>query len=80
MNNILIQYSRNRRGQLNGCVLAVGPNKLGWSLCRKGDKFTKKHARASAWARAILGTGGNIPHSLESIVPRMKERSVKYFK
>lgn len=85
MNNILIEYTRNRRGQLNGCVIAIGPNKVGWSLCRKGDKFTKKYAKALAYRRALIGNWDagkreTIPHLIEKIIPKMTARSLKYYK
>ena len=83
--NTLITYTRNpRNNQLNGCVVAVGDCdtgfRVGWSLCRKNDTFSKETARNIAIARACKGSVVPIPFSLHTEYDAMVERGKRYFK
>jgi len=86
--NKLYKFMRNRKGQLNGVVLATIVNntvRTGWSKCNEsaGDIFDKERAILIAEGRAKNGLGSNAP-----IVPRgycfeltkIANRGKSYFK
>lgn len=80
-NKYLIQYTKNRKGQLNGAVVAVGHNQVGYSLTMPVDmhKFTKKMAVEIAANRATK-ENLQVPHSIRREFNSMVERSKRYFK
>ena len=49
----IIRYYRDKKGRPVGCVVAVAPEKIGWSLCKKGDALRKEIGRAIALGRAM---------------------------
>lgn len=78
----IIKYVRDRKGP-KGVVLATktsdGVYRLGWSLCRKGDKFNKKFGVQIAKGRATAGCT-EFPSSLKSDINEIEERASRYFK
>jgi hypothetical protein len=78
------KYTRNRRGDLNGVVLATknitGQPAYGWALCRKGDKFDKQFGLNIALNRALVGSSARVPHSIRSEFDEIQKRGVRYFK
>jgi hypothetical protein len=85
--NTLVQYVRNRKGQLIGAVVGLkidteknSEMQVGWSLCRtKVDKFDKNLAVKIATDRALLGTNIRVPHSVGPVYSNMVKRASKYF-
>ena len=49
---MLIQYIRNKNNQPIGVVVAVDKYKVGYSLCKKGDRFDKQRGFEIAVGRA----------------------------
>ncbi len=41
-----------------GCVVAIGPGQVGWSMCHEKDNFNKKLARTIAAGRAAYNHNG----------------------
>ena len=80
----LVEYTHNRNGDLNGCVVATGNSaygwSLGWSLCSPKDVFNKENAYKIAVLRATGGTNKPTPHSIRRVVERMTSRANRYFK
>lgn len=54
--NALISYVKDKDHNKIGCVVALSPHHIGWSLCHKADHFSKATARNIAFKRAY-----NIP-------------------
>jgi hypothetical protein len=86
MNKTLLSYYRED-GKPVGCIAAVGPLMVGWSLCSKKDTFNKKLARIIAIGRAkkperaaLTLAAANVPYRFMDKVCEMYERSTKYFK
>lgn len=83
-NKTLVTYTRNRKNNLNGCVVAVGNcehgHHIGWSLCGHGDVFNKNTAKNIAFNRATRGSVVPIPHSIRADWVKMNIRASKYFK
>lgn len=91
MDNTIYTFTKNRKGQLNGCVIATTfPSKAGvvfitGSLCHNGvDKFSKRDAFEIAKDRAFTmangGRSGAVPYSLWQEIERMVDRATLYFK
>ena len=92
MENILISFVKNRKGQANvGCVIATKiPGNdttvfVSGSLChRKKDKFSKEQAIALAKDRALTMAIHNrscpVPYSLKNDIAWMAQRARMYFK
>ena len=86
--NKLYKYMRNRKGQLNGVVLATVVNntvRTGWSKCNEsaGDIFDKERAILIAEGRAKIGLGPNapiIPRGYYSELVKITKRGKNYFK
>jgi hypothetical protein len=94
----VIQYIRNKNRIPLGVVVAIksadGYN-LGYSLCRKGDRFNKRMALNIAIGRANLN-GSNatdkqhrynvslhhstLPYAISKMMPTFVERCQKYYK
>lgn len=80
---MLVTYVRDRKNNLVGAVVSIMENdiyKIGWSLCRKGDRFSKSKAKMIAMGRAKLDSRIPIPHSVRGKYEYMKDRASKYFK
>lgn len=87
---MLVKYLRNENRIPYGCVVAVGPGMVGYSVCNPKDKFNKELGRQIAIGRAnhdltdYLSIRNRVPHSLIPVVldevVEMDKRSVKYFK
>jgi hypothetical protein len=84
----IVQYIRSRRGknrnQPVGVIIARRVDnkvKIGWSLCRRGDLFSKKIAREIADSRIDKGTDAFVPHEVESLVMNgFGNRASRYFR
>lgn len=78
------------KGKKLGVVVAIAPGIIGWSLCKKQDKFNKEKAIHIALGRALVAENSftlerekfykNIPFSLRPLADDMKLRSEKYYK
>lgn len=82
---MLVQYIRNPVNNAPyGAVVAIGPGEVGWSLCHRKDRFSKKIAVEIAAGRAAKGTNV-VPYPLDAenlaiMIERMRERSLRYYK
>lgn len=79
----LIEYIKNRNGQRIGVVIAKADQneiQMGWSLCKKGDKFDSERALTIAHGRAINGSVIPLPQTVSPYYLRMAPRAQKYFK
>lgn len=68
MNNIL-QYVRNRKRQKTGMVVAIPFSDkihIGWSLCKRGDKFSREMGYSIANGRATT----NPPYVIRNSVAK----------
>lgn len=78
------QYTRDRRGNLNGVVLATkdisGKVAFGWALCCKKDKFDKQMGLNIALNRALVRSAVPIPNSIRKDVNNMFSRAARYYK
>lgn len=79
---IVHKGAQGRKGKKIGVVVAVGPNQIGWALCRKTDVFNASLGVriAEGRARSLEEIENRIPFSLRKIVLNMADRSVRYFK
>ncbi|RMD51060.1 hypothetical protein D6827_02900 [Candidatus Parcubacteria bacterium] len=79
----LVQYVKTKRGP-KGVIIALNKGRgfsLGWSLCKKGDQFSKSRAIEIALGRANKGVGEvNVPPSLTEKLEAMKKRAQRYFR
>lgn len=80
------QYTRDKNGQLTGLLLAKKSGDkfaIGFSKCRKGDKFDKKFATEIASRRASLLLQHNrdceIPKSMMKDYFAMVDRASKFY-
>ena len=81
--NTLLEYTHirnNPKKSINGAIVAIGRNQVGWSLCAPQDKFNKEKALMIATARAGAGSTAHIPHTIKGVYDRMLTRSERYFK
>lgn len=73
-------------GELTGVIVAIGRNRVGWSLCSPYDKFDKEYGkmiaqrRAEAYGTDLNKTFESAPYSIRLDIQKMCERSQKYFK
>jgi hypothetical protein len=81
------QYIRNKNGQPIGCLVAEKQGDkyaIGFSKCRKGDKFDKKFGTEVAQRRANMLLHHDryyeIPHSIADAYQKMSERAARLFK
>ena len=87
---VLYSYLRDEQGNPYGCVAALSPTQIGWSLChsktatKRAETFNKTMARYIACQRAVNGTKVQpYPERMEEVqnaIARMKERATKYFR
>ena len=85
LNKVIYQFVKNDKGNLIGCVAAVGPNKVGWSKCntKKGDVFDKKRALQIAVGRAQTHVYlvSEVHRDIQSVYRHfLVDRRVSYFK
>lgn len=87
--NTLISYSRDKKGNPRGVLVAVKGNRngdfnIGYAQCRKEDKFSKNMGLKIAVGRAELGYNynslDNLPHNLRKMLPSFIQRCERYFK
>lgn len=80
---MLVQYIRGR-GKLVGTLVAIPTEdgfSVGWSRCRKGDKFSKQDGQGIAYDRAKgISDYVPVPHSLQKQFIAMYNRAQRYFK
>jgi len=82
----IIHYVREKNGIPRGVLVAVKMDSsyfVGWSYCRKTDRFTKERAIDIAVGRAMSGTAlttDQMPHQLSRHLPIFIERCRKYYK
>ena len=81
----LIQYSRKKNGQLNGCMVATVVDnkvKIGYSKCNKIDRFSKAFARQLAVDRMNSNRVSfeNIPESMTKDAAKFIMRIKTYYK
>lgn len=88
MQNTLINYIRNKKGEPRGVVVAVKDKDevvYGYSLCNPVDRWNKQQGVKIAIARA-LSDGYNLPeasNSAKMVVEKfehLSDRALKYFK
>lgn len=86
MNTELVEYVKNKSGNLVGVVVALkiptNPSfvGLGWSKCRKNDLFSKDFGLKIARNRAATGSRAVIPRTIQQTHRKMKDRAGRYFK
>jgi hypothetical protein len=87
--NTLISYSRDKKGNPHGVLVAIkrgdkGGFNIGYAQCRKGDKFSKNMGLKIAVGRASFDPAfnlfDNLPHSLRQMLPEFVKRCEKYYK
>jgi len=87
--NILISYHRKKNGDPTGVLVAIpvddnGAFSIGYSQCRKTDKFSKDMGLKIAVGRAEFDTSfhslDNIPHNLRKMLPTFIKRCEKYYR
>ncbi len=49
---MIVKYIRNEKNEPYGCMVAVGKNRIGWSLCNNKDTFSKELGKMIATERA----------------------------
>jgi len=83
----LVHYVREKNGTPRGVLVAVKLDEshisIGWSYCRKTDRFTKERAIDIAFGRAMSGLALNsdqMPQQLHRDLPLFLERCKKYYK
>lgn len=80
-NKMLIQHVKNNKGQKIGTVVALGPNKLGWSKCNtKLDRFDKAKGVDIAKVRAKINEPDK-PHNkyIQKVLDIMSKRAQRYY-
>jgi len=83
----VIQYVRNKKGIPYGVLVGVkregGGFNLGYSLCKKGDKFSKEMALKIAIGRAVEDSWPAphlVPRDVRKMVGDFLKRCNKYYK
>jgi hypothetical protein len=83
----LISYSRNKCGDPIGVIVAVpvgdnGYYSIGYSQCRKTDKFSKKMGLDIALGRVMTKNYviEDMPTSIRKIFPNFIKRCQKYYR
>lgn len=81
------QYIRNKKGQPIGCLVAKKRGSkyaVGFSKCRKGDKFDKEFGTEVAQRRVDMLLHHDrfyeIPRSIADAYQKMAERAARLFK
>ena len=76
---MLLEYIRNRKGEKIGVVVALNKWSVGYSLCKKGDRFDKQLGLEIAVGRAEYSTT-LVPRTVKHIFEKMAIRANRYFK
>lgn len=84
----VIQYIRSNKKIPYGVLVAIKTEdgfRVGWSLCRKEDRFSKTRALDIAIGRAQTASGDiwnppSNPHSVYKMLPKFYDRCMKYYK
>jgi hypothetical protein len=74
----LIEYIKDKNGKRIGVVVGVAANCVGWSLCKKCDRFDREMALTIAVGRAWKGCF-NVPHTIQPYFNKMVDRSCRYY-
>jgi hypothetical protein len=77
---MIFSYVRDRKRRKIGVVCAVDSHMVGWSACKKGDRFSPTKGLEIAEGRALNGSNANPPRSFSVDIDNMHDRSVRYFK
>lgn len=85
INNNLIQFVRDNKGNPKGVVVASlidGNVRIGWSLTNEssGDTFDKDMGMRIAIGRINVGSNAIVPIAVNKIIQSLVGRSKKYFK
>lgn len=75
----LKKWFRNRQGQKVGCIVATKDG-IGYSLCKKGDKFDPKLAEEICFQRIFTKKVHEFPKSMTNEIDKMCKRAKAYFK
>lgn len=81
----VVQYVRNKK-KPHGALVAIKTSdgfRIGYSLCRKGDRFKKKMAVQIAIGRATHShaeASQDLPREIKKMMPLFAERCRKYYK
>ena len=84
----LISYYRDKKNNPRGVLVAIphgnsGDYVIGFSQCRKSDKFSKDMALKIAIGRAKdehIETWHNAPHHIRKMLPEFVKRCERYYK
>lgn len=73
-------WIRVNKGRPIGCVVALGPDEIGWSKCANEDMFVKHTGIVIATERACGNNMGIMPSCIKPVYEKMKRRAKAYFK
>jgi len=83
----LIHYVRKNNGEPYGVLVALKGEEgyhVGYSMCRKGDRFEKRMGLQIAIGRANFDTEShsldNVPRDLKKVLPSFINRCKRYYK
>jgi hypothetical protein len=81
----VVQYVRNKKKPHGALVAIKTPDgfRIGYSLCRKGDRFKKKMAVQIAIGRATHShslEAQELPREIKKMIPVFTERCRKYYR
>lgn len=84
----LVKYTRDNKNHMNGVVVAIGKDQIGWSKCCKRDKFDKELALRIAFGRAHKCNCDGppplppvfIPQSMLGEALQMLDRASRYYR
>lgn len=92
---MLVEHVRDEFHNPVATVVAIGPGRLGVSVCNPKDRFNKRMGVKIAAGRAAINVGIDLPNNryvlvfdtyeplsdvVESAINRMHTRSLKYYK
>jgi hypothetical protein len=83
----LISYYRDKKNNPRGVLVAIlsektGDYNIGFSQCRKSDKFSKNMALKIALGRAKdehIETWHNVPRNIRKMLPEFVKRCERYY-
>jgi hypothetical protein len=84
----LVTYYRNKKGEPIGIIVSKkrgnnGDFTIGYSQCRKSDKFSRKMGLKIAFGRCETGSFGGVdamPRNLRKMLPNFVKRCERYYK
>jgi len=59
---------QNTKGFPIGCIVALSPTQIGWSICCPKDQFIKERGKAIAIGRAEKNHHSKIPHRIVDFI------------